>query len=40
MGVTERVNIYATMIWFGALSIGILQADKGQGSVDGGEERA
>jgi len=39
MGLTERVNIYATMIWFAALAIGLLQTEKGQGSVDGREER-
>lgn len=38
MGLTERVNIYATMIWFAALAIGLLQTEKGQGSVDGSEE--
>jgi protein-S-isoprenylcysteine O-methyltransferase Ste14 len=35
MGLTERVNIYATMIWFAVLSIGLLRAKKGQGSIDG-----
>jgi len=39
MGLTERVNIYATMIWFAALAIGLLRLGKGQGSVDGSEER-
>ena len=39
MGLTERVNIYATMIWFAALAIGLLRSGKGQGSVDGSEER-
>jgi protein-S-isoprenylcysteine O-methyltransferase Ste14 len=38
MGLTERVNIYATMIWFAALAIGLLQTEKKQGSVDGSEK--
>lgn len=38
MGLTERVNIYATMIWFAALAIGLLQTEKRQGSADGSEE--
>ena len=40
MGLTERVNIYATMIWFAALAIGLLGREKGKGpgSFDGGEE--
>jgi len=38
MGLTERVNIYATMIWFAALAIGLLRLGKGQGSVDGSQE--
>ena len=32
MGFTERINIYATMLWFSVLSILLLQADIGQGS--------
>ena len=40
MGFTERINIYATMMWFAALAIGLLQTVKGQGSVDGSGERA
>ena len=40
MGLTERVNIYATMIWFAALATGLLKMGKGQGSVDGSEEHA
>jgi protein-S-isoprenylcysteine O-methyltransferase Ste14 len=38
MGLTERVNIYATMIWFAALAIGLLIMGKGRGLVDGSEE--
>lgn len=33
MGLTERVNIYATMLWFAVLSVGLLGAKKGQGSI-------
>jgi len=40
MGFTERINIYATMMWFAALAIGLLKMGKGQGSVDGSEEHA
>jgi protein-S-isoprenylcysteine O-methyltransferase Ste14 len=40
MGLTERVNIYATMIWFAALALGLLKAGKGQGGVDGNGEQA
>jgi len=38
MGFTERVNIYATMIWFAALAIGLLIMEKGRDLVDGREE--
>jgi len=38
MGLTERVNIYATMIWFAALAISLLQTEKRQGFADGSEE--
>jgi len=37
MGLTERVNIYATMLWFAALAIALLRAEKGQGSVGGSD---
>lgn len=40
MGLTERVNIYATMIWFTALALGLMKTGKGQSSLDGGEEQA
>lgn len=33
MGLTERVNIYATMIWFAALAIGLMKAEMGKGPV-------
>ena len=33
MGFTERINIYATMLWFAVLAIALLRAEKGQGSV-------
>jgi hypothetical protein len=35
MGLTERINIYATMLWFAVLAIALLRAEKGQGSIDG-----
>ena len=37
MGLTERVNIYATMLWFAVLAITLLRAEKGRGSIDGSE---
>jgi len=33
MGLTERVNIYATMVWFAALAIGLLGMKKGKGQA-------
>lgn len=30
MGLTERINIYATMLWFAMLSIGLLRRELGQ----------
>ena len=31
MGITERINIYSTMIWFAVLAIGFLRSEKDQG---------
>ena len=30
MGLTERVNIYATMLWFAALAVSLLKAERKQ----------
>jgi hypothetical protein len=30
MGLTERINIYATMLWFALLSLALLRREKGQ----------
>jgi hypothetical protein len=38
MGLEERVSINATMIWFAALAFGLMQTERGQGSVYGSEE--
>ena len=35
MGLTERINIYATMIWFGALAVALLRSEKMPATVDG-----
>jgi hypothetical protein len=37
MGFTERINIYATMLWFTVLAIALLRAEKGTGSINGSE---
>jgi len=37
IGFTERVNIYATMLWFAVLAIILLRAEKRPGSVDGSD---
>ncbi len=37
MGLTERVNIYATMLWFAVLAIILLRAEKRPSSVDGSD---
>jgi hypothetical protein len=30
MGIEERINIYATMLWVAVLAIGLLRAQKGR----------
>jgi hypothetical protein len=37
MGVTERINIYASMLWVLVLAIVLLRAEKGQASIDGSD---
>ena len=37
VGVTERINIYASMLWVLVLAIVLLRAKKRQGSVDGSD---
>jgi len=37
MGFTERINIYATMLWFTVLAIALLRAEKGTGSINDSE---
>jgi hypothetical protein len=33
MGITERINIYASMLWVLVLAIGLLREEKGPGSI-------
>jgi hypothetical protein len=37
MGVTERINIYGSMLWVLVLAIVLLRAEKGQGPIDGSD---
>jgi hypothetical protein len=37
MGVTERINIYASMLWVLVLAIVLLREKKGQASIDGSD---
>ena len=37
MGLTERMNIYASMLWVLVLAIGLLRAEKGPDSITGSE---
>ena len=39
MGLTERINIYATMLWFGVLTIALLRNQAGRLHVTLGETR-
>lgn len=38
MGLTERINIYATMLWFAVLAIGLLRA-QGETDIQGRERK-
>ena len=37
VGVTERINIYASMLWVLVLAIVLLRPEKGQASIDGSD---